>query len=406
MLTADLVNARRRGGELRVVALDARRQARAGELAAGYLDVAHGQVDRSRDEFDEACAGIEVQPGDRRLADGIRKLVEDRCEFDPEGSVEPADVRREVFLEASAARSAGTFDRRAIIEAIAARRAMSAEALEAALYADLRGAHRLRRVETIEPARLVAEYELAQAQAVLLRAMRVTVDVECASPGAYRALFRKLKFLRLLYRMENRPAGGYRIEIDGPFSLFESVTRYGLQLALALPALRECDAFSLHAEVRWGPARTPLAFRLTGGCAGGVVESEARLPDEVAALIEAVRAADTPWQVAPAGAILDLPGVGLCVPDLVFEHQRTGECVYLEVMGFWSREAVWRRVELVAAGLGERILFAVSERLRVSEQVLGDDLPGALYVYKRVMNARAVLERVDRLAGVRIAGQP
>ena len=406
MLTADLVNARRRGGELRVVALDARRQARAGELAAGYLDVAQGHVERSRDEFDEACAGIEVQPGDRRLADGIRKLVEDRCEFDPEGSVEPAEVRRDVFLEASAARSAGTFDRRAIIEAIAARRAMSSEALEAALYADLRGAHRLRRVETIDPARLVAEYELAQAQAVLLRAVRVTVDVECASPGAYRALFRKLKFLRLLYRIESRDDGGYRIEIDGPFSLFESVTKYGLQLALALPALRECDAFALRAEVRWGPARTPLAFRLEGGCAGAVQESEARLPDEVAALVEAVRAVDTPWQVAPAGAILDLPGVGLCVPDLVFEHQGTGECVYLEVMGFWSREAVWRRVELVAAGLGERILFAVSERLRVSEQVLGDDLPGALYVYKRVMNARAVLERVDRLAGVRIAGEP
>jgi hypothetical protein len=126
----------------------------------------------------------------------------------------------------------------------------------------------------------------------------------------------------------------------------------------------------------------------------------------VAALVEALRAAATPWQVAPAGAILDLPGVGLCVPDLVFEHSRTGECVYLEVMGFWSREAVWRRVELVAAGLGERILFAVSERLRVSEQVLGDDLPGALYVYKRVMSARAVLERIDRLAGARIAGEP
>jgi uncharacterized protein len=108
--------------------------------------------------------------------------------------------------------------------------------------------------------------------------------------------------------------------------------------------------------------------------------------------------------VAPAGAILDLPGVGLCVPDLVFEHDRTGECVYLEVMGFWSRDAVWRRVELVERGLRDRILFAVSQRLRVSEQVLGDDLPGALYVYKRVMSARAVLERVDRLAGSRKAG--
>jgi hypothetical protein len=402
LLTADLVNARRRGEELRLVALDESRRQRAGELAAGYIAIASGHVGRSRGEFEEACASIEVQAHERRLADGIRKLIEDRCEFDAEGSIDPAELRRELFLHASAARRDRAFDRQRVIDEIAGRRGLSAAELEEGLYSDLRGSHRLKRVEAIEPARLVAEYELAQAQAVLLRAVRVTVDVECSGPGAYRALFRKLKFLRLLYRLQARPEGGYRIEIDGPFSLFESVTKYGLQLALALPALRECDAFSLCAEVRWGAQRAPLAFRLVGGCGGGEAPDAARLPDEVAALVGSLGAMETPWQVAPAAAILDLPGIGLCVPDLVFEHQRSGECVYLEVMGFWSREAVWRRVELVEAGLSERILFAVSERLRVSEQVLGEERPGALYVYKKVMSARAVLERVERLAAVRV----
>jgi hypothetical protein len=88
----------------------------------------------------------------------------------------------------------------------------------------------------------------------------------------------------------------------------------------------------------------------------------------------------------------------LCVPDLVFTHADSGECVYLEVLGFWSRPAVWRRVELVERGLPQRILFAVSQRLRVSEEALGDDVPGALFVYKRVLSARAILERVELLA--------
>jgi len=392
---------------------------RAGELAAAYLAIAESLVGRSRDEFGEACAAVEVEAQDRRLADGLRKLVEDRCDFAgptehrlaqsaTELSIDPATLRREVFLEASAARRAGAFDRQAIVGEIARRVDLPAEELEGALYADLRGAHRLRAVAPIAAERLVGEYDLAQMQAVLLRAVRVAVDVECASPGAYRALFRKLKFLRLLYRIEAAADGGYRIEIDGPFSLFESVTKYGLQLALALPALAECDAFTLVAEVRWGADRNPLSFRIRGGLGagemGGLVEE--RLPDEVAALVDGVRAVDTPWKVAPAGAILDLPGVGLCVPDLVFEHDATGECVYLEVMGFWSREAVWRRVELVQAGLGEKVLFAVSERLRVSERALGDDVPGALYVYKRVMSARAVLDRVERLAAVRALAPP
>ena len=408
MLTADLVNARRRGGELRVVRLDEKGRVRAGELAAAYLGLARAHVRRTRDELDEACAGVEVQPRERRLADGIRKLVEDRCSFDSEPAIDPGELRRDVFLRASAARREGVFERQAIMGGIAEERGLAPEALEAALYADLRGAHRLIGLDEIDPAGLVADYDTAQVQAVLLRAVRVAVDVKCAAAGAYRALFHKLKFLRLLYRIEETGDGGYRIEIDGPFSLFESVTKYGLQLALALPALRECDAFELEADVRWGAGRTPLVFHLRGGAEAAARSGDgaAQLPDEVAALATAVAALDTRWRPRPAGAILDLRGVGLCVPDLVFEHEETGECVYLEVMGYWSREAVWRRVELVAAGLADKILFAVSERLRVSEQVLGDDLPGALYVYKRTMNARAVLDRVERLTAVRVARRP
>ena len=86
------------------------------------------------------------------------------------------------------------------------------------------------------------------------------------------------------------------------------------------------------------------------------------------------------------------------MPDLLFEHGETGECVFLEVLGFWSRAAVWRRVELMQGGLDERILFAVSKHLRVSADVLGDELPGALYVYKRKLHAKTILERIEQLA--------
>jgi predicted nuclease of restriction endonuclease-like RecB superfamily len=399
LLTADLVNARRQGRDLRVIPLDAHARARATELAAIFLDIARGHVGRSREEFEEACAAVEAGPRERRLADGLCKLIEDRCEFDAEALVDPEELRREVFLRASAARRGGPLNRRSIVEVVAKERELTTDALEHALYADLRGAHLLKGVEPIGPARLVDEYDLAQAQAVLLRAVRVVVDVECRTPGAYRALFHKLKFLRLLYTIQPRREGGYRIELDGPFSLFESVTKYGLQLALALPAVRECDAFRLEADVRWGKERVPLTFRLEGQQrASAAGDEQPRLADEVARLVEDLRAIETPWKVSSSTDILSLPGVGLCVPDLVFHHQATGECVYLEVLGFWSREAVWRRVELVERGLGERILFAVSKHLRVSEAVLGEELPGALYVYKRVMSARSVLERVEALA--------
>jgi uncharacterized protein len=404
LLTADLVRCRRYKGELRLSPLDAKAVAHAEELAEALIAVAVAHVGQRRDAFDEACEAVVGGARDRRLALGLRKLVEDRCAMEADPPVPPEELRRDVFLRAAAARkeSDDELDRRAVLAAVAAERGMTVDEVEHGLFADLRGAHAVVSFDPIAPRRLVEAYDLAQAQAVLLRAVRIGVDVECASPGAYRMLFRKLKFLRLLHTITPRPAGGYHIDIDGPFSLFESVTRYGLQLAMALPVIRECDRWSLTADLRWGTARTPLSFAIDGGRVAGDGGGGA-LPDDIDALVRGLAELDTPWQAAPADAVLDLPGVGVCVPDLVFTHQGTGECVYLEVLGYWSRAAVWKRVELIERGLGERIVFAVGKHLRVSEEALGDELPGALYVYKRTMSARALVERVEALSQVRVA---
>jgi hypothetical protein len=51
------------------------------------------------------------------------------------------------------------------------------------------------------------------------------------------------------------------------------------------------------------------------------------------------------------------------------------------------------------------ILFAVSARLRVSEEVLGEDASGALYVYKGTMSARAIAARADALVAREISSR-
>lgn len=73
--------------------------------------------------------------------------------------------------------------------------------------------------------------------------------------------------------------------------------------------------------------------------------------------------------------------------------------VYLELLGYWSRDAVWKRVELVERGFSHKIVFALSSRLRVSEQVLEESASAALLVYKGVLSARRVLDRVALVAG-------
>lgn len=400
MLTADLVRVRRKGDQLALVPLNGPSRAFAVELADRVVSLARAAVGHTREELEEELALVDVPARERRLADGLLKLLDDRCVFDVPDAADAAGLRSDVFLAAAAARRAvgdgAAFDRDAILAGVGAARGLSGEAVDRALYADLRSAHVLSSVDVPSGAALVEAYEQAEAAAVLLRATRVVVDVVCASPAAYRALFRRLKFQRLLYELAPREGGGYRLTVDGPMSLFEAVTKYGLALALLLPALQECDRFELVAEVRWGKARDRLYFRLKGG-RGETTEPPA-LPDEIEQLRRAFAELGTNWRVAPSTALIDVPGLGVLAPDLVFSHGETGVKVYLELLGYWSREAVWRRVDLVEKGISERVLFAVSQRLRVSEDVLPDDAPSALYVFKGVMSPRAVAQRLDALA--------
>jgi predicted nuclease of restriction endonuclease-like RecB superfamily len=402
LLTADLVHVRRRGDLLSVVPLDEGERGRALPLAGAYLDLARTYAERGLDRGSllEACRAVPVESRDQRLGKALLKLVLDRCEFEEESTLDPPALRKALFLRAAEARRQQAtfdgFDRTALLAAVAGEHQSTPDEIERALYADLPDAHRLRAFDAVSPDALVAGYTAAQVQAVLLRAVKVTATVR-ATPGAFRHLFRRLKFLRLLHRIEALPRGGYRIEIDGPFSLFQSSTKYGLQLALAYPAVAACDQWTLEAELRWGRDLRPLRFQLRGE-ATVPMEAEDALPDEVAALLTQLRETDTPWRAAVSSAVLDLPGVGLCVPDLELTHGKSGKKVYLEVLGFWSRDAVWKRVELVARGLEQPVVFAVSKHLRVSEEALGDEHPAALYVYSRTMSARAVLERVTQAA--------
>lgn len=398
MLTADLVRARKKGGELSVTPLSDKSRPRALALLREYSALATEHVGATRAELEEAFGTVEVAASEHKLALGLRKLVEDGIEFEMESELEPRALRSELFLAAANARKqllpSQPFDREAFMAEQAAARGLPPSLLERALYADLRQAQVIKAFSAPTPEQLVARYDFAQQQAVLLRAVDVIAEVHCRDAYAYRLLFRKLKFLRLLHRIEPLAEGGYRIRIDGPFSLFASATKYGLELALALPALLACDRYKITANVRWGKEREPLTFSLAGQGQREAAE-QVRLPDEVEALVERFGALRSGWDVEAASDILELPGVGLCVPDLRFTERATGEIVYLEVLGYWSRNAVWKRVELCEKGLLSRVIFAVSTRLRVSEEVLGDEVPSELYVYKGALSAREILRRLD-----------
>lgn len=403
MLTSDLVRVRRKGSELSTVPLPPRVRDVALQVGGRYLELTELGVGRTRRAWERALASVQVSARDRKLAAGLRKLVEDRCTFEPDAGAPPAELREEVFRLASRQRqeleSGQRLDREAVLAQVAAARELTVEDLERRLYGDLKQARRLQTFAPVTAEELVDRYEQGQAQAVLLKATRVTVTLHSTGSAALRRLFHKLKFLRLLHTLSPLPGGGHRLELDGPLSLFGPSTKYGVKLAMLLPALDRAGPFTLDADVLWGKGRERCTFHLEREGSAGRAGDDSTARDEVTTLQERLRKLDSGWSIRKSTRILELPGLGLCVPDLVFT--RDGRRVYLEVMGWWSRDAVWRRVELVEGGLKDRVLFCVSSRLRVSEEALGDEHPGSLYVFKGVMSAREVLAKIEALADYR-----
>ncbi|OGQ77474.1 MAG: hypothetical protein A2289_25200 [Deltaproteobacteria bacterium RIFOXYA12_FULL_58_15] len=401
MLTTDQVRVRHRKGNILVAPLKPAERSRLTQAAEAYVSLVKAHVGGTRGELDTALDRVPHLRTDYKLLKGLRKLLFDRCHFEVYEDADPPKWRRETFAHAAKVRrelsDGDTFDRPLVLQRVAAQFSTTAEILESQLFADLKANQRLTSFDGLSAPMLLDTYEIAQRQAVLLRATRVVVHLRCADPSVYRLFFSRLKFRRLLHTVHPCEGGGFRIDIDGPFSLFSSVTKYGLQLALMLPLLQRASEWQLDADVLWGKERIPMRYHLEGTAPQTPGEGTLRLRDEVQNLIESFERLDSPWQVSLADDLLELPGIGMCVPDVVFQQGK--HRVFLEVMGYWSRDAVWKRVELVEAGLPNPIIFAVSSRLRVSEEALDTELPGALYVYKGVISAATVEERLNGLVG-------
>ncbi len=402
MLTTDLVRIRKKDGKITPQYLRGPAIERLLPIVGYYGETFAGMIGAARDDLDAALDAADVAARDRVAALGLRKVLEDRAEFETAEGIDPEALRRELFADAALAHKSlelrDQFDRDAVLAATAARLGMTVEALEKGLYSDLRGSEILQSFRPLPAEGVIERYNLGLAQAILIRATRVTVRLEGEEVARYRDIFRAARFHQLLHTVHGDPTAGYTIELDGPFSLFDAVQRYGVRLALFLPSVLACASFQVEAEVLWGKEREKLTFAIDpshGLSVAGAREPAGVAPD-LELFCEAFRRLESPWSVAPNDRIFALPGEVVCVPDLVFASKETGEEVFLEAFGFWSRAAVWKRVELLRKGFPARILLAVGKQLRVSEEVLGDEDAGELYVYKRTISPREVLERLGR----------
>jgi predicted nuclease of restriction endonuclease-like RecB superfamily len=378
------------------------------EVAESLLLVFREAVSRTRGEIEAEIDSLYGEGGTETLAHrGLAKVLEDRGEFEVVANRPPEEIRGLVFKAAADHRRRlraedrrTRFCREEVLETVARQAGLTIEQIDATLFADLKDENRMLRFHDLSARALIDRYNVALAQAVLLRSTQVRVEVRGETPAMYRQFFRRLKFHRLLYRVEKIEEAGYRIALDGPLSLFSSTTKYGLQMALFLPAVLQCRAFRLDAEVRWGPKREPRHFLLEtrDGLVAPAPPQAQYVPAEIKVFIERFRQIAPDWDVSEHGEIIELGREGVWVPDYRFVHRPSGHDVLLDVLGFWRRSSLERLLKLLPKFNPQRAILAISERMKVDEETVSE-LPGAVLRFKEIPSAPELLALLERSIG-------
>ena len=397
MLTNDLAMSYRRGNRItpRYLQSDDPRHL---QTAADLTLIVERHRGRRRAELEGALDEYIGVGTDYKILRGLIKLLTDRCEFGISGVKDPAEIRRALFRKAAANHpvTSDLESRQHLIDETAIEFECSPDELIAGLYADLSGNQRLIAFDELSATELVDHYNLAQAQALLYRCSEMRLWIEPQEPGVTRRIFAEIKAYRLIHAITGDPASGYEIRLSGPVSIFHRSQKYGVQMAVFLPALLLYPGWRMSAEIgtKTGPAFFELdskQVRLRSHLLTGDIKPP--IP-EFAKLIEEFGKLAGAWKAQPNNEVIDLDGSAF-VPDLVFTHS-DGERVFLEALGFWTPRSLSERLkEFTRAGFRNFAIVA-SEEMRCSRDTPAQSPPN-VFLYKKSLNARELQALFNRL---------
>jgi hypothetical protein len=349
-------------------------------------------LDRALDDF--IGAGTEY-----RILRGMIKLLMDRCRFDTVSPIDPIELRNRLFLRAREYHPVNESNRPEVIGLLAQELDCEPDAIEDSLFADLSGNQKLLEFSDIGPEDLLDEYNLAQAQALLYRSVEMTIWIEPQTPAGYRQFFAAIKRYRLIHMVRGRASAGYEVRLSGPVSLFHRSQKYGIRMAVFLPALLECQGWRMRAEIEAKNGKSAFYELDSRSQQLRPISSTEEDVEENATLEKLLAKWDdlgSEWSLDLCREVIDF-GEAAFAPDLV-ARRSDGQAVYIELFGFWTPRYLSDRLREFERGGMRNFLLAASEELRGSREAPAD-LPANVLLYKASFDARTLQAALSRLFG-------
>ena len=370
MLTSDLAVSQRRGDKIVPRLLKTN--------DAGYLRDARILIEifedfagcKTRGELEKELEEYVGTGTDYRILRGFIKLLSDRSEFETASVAEPSEIRQKVFLEAGKYQPVlpDSKQKSEVLETVAAEFQTDAETIISNLYADLSAQQKLISFETISPSDLLDRYNLAQAQALLYKCVEMKIVVAPSDATNYRSIFGWIKHFGLIHTVAGNAADGYEITLTGAASLFNRSQKYGIRMAVFLPALLLCKDWKMSAEVAQKAGENvfyELSSEQTELNSYYFDEPEYKNSD-IEKLKKNWGKSAAGWELQENKEVVNL-GRTAFIPDFVLISPND-EKIYLDVLGFWTPKSLKKRLEEFQAAKFQKFIFAASQELRGSRE--------------------------------------
>lgn len=382
MLPSNLLVARVRKGRVEPLLLspEGLPLAIASEILAKFAE----SIGRTLKEIETSVQELEelaLESGlDLRVVKAMTTLAARAAVFEPvKLQVDPLRTRFEVFEEVGRTFGAavGEEERKVALEKVAARLGCKVEDLELALkkYQE----EVLAKAPSLKPEDLVRKLNLSMVQTLLFKAAQLNVKVKGGGLLA-KQLLRCTKMLGLLYMAESSPDGSVRLQIDGPASLLRQVRRYGTRLAKLVPYIMSADQWEIRADVLNRSRK--LLFQLDNSrrelFPAETPELEPVFDSEVEKeFYKSLSRLAPSWNVKREPEPL-VVGNKVFIPDFSVS---SGEMkVYIEIVGFWTKEYLERKLEKLRELKSVKMIVAVDEELACSSF---KQLPHEVVPFKR-----------------------
>jgi Uncharacterized conserved protein len=405
---------------------------------------------------DENLSKIEAKYTDYKLVRGICQLLEQRCVYESpsktfsdsrnNNTINATYLRRKIFEESSRIGYPVTEDeRKRILQKVALKNNLTIDELELAMWNDLDKNKYLKNFDSLSPLQLVVWYNISILQTLLLNCVKLEFSVY--GGFNWKKILRKIKQLGLMYflyhesNLDSEPINQTKNEdmvlngkknkrvictVDGPLSILRLTDRYGLSMAKLIPLIIFTEIWSIDAVILRKSISGIKSYRfqlsnkdkdLPLFDASSIhLESEPNSEPNVSFNKYGVDSFDsnvekkfmdkflkfsTGWKLTREPDPLILSDGKAFIADFAFE--KYGIKVYLEIVGFWTKDYLKRKLEKIkdlltmksGSSLGTDLLIAANMDNYISEN--GDKIMVDSIFSKLIAGKHLILYKKDQI---------